>query len=78
MTFYSIGNSGERYITASHAIFYTSQENEAPGVVVGYEMAYNNFRSLIEKVIGINFILVSTFGNLLHVCISLTAFKISQ
>ncbi|XP_065211727.1 voltage-dependent calcium channel subunit alpha-2/delta-3-like [Planococcus citri] len=48
-----IENSKERYITASHAIFYSaSSENEAPeapGVVVGYEMAYENFCQLISN-----------------------------
>lgn len=45
-----LGNSSEKYVTASHAIFYKDGENEAPGVVVGFQMAYQTIKELVENV----------------------------
>lgn len=37
-------------MTATKAIFYTEDENEAPGVVVGFQIAYEILQNEIVKV----------------------------
>lgn len=43
-------NETEKFITATHAIFYNEGGNEAPGVVVGFQMKFNFLKNKIENV----------------------------
>lgn len=43
-------SKSEKYITATHAIFYNEDGNEAPGVVVGFQITYKFLKNKVENV----------------------------